>query len=71
MNKKWTNEETGIVEEMACLYTVKEASAKGRKASALCRKQGIGIERINDPRFGKVGLYPESVLIEVFCANQN
>ncbi|MCG6137186.1 MAG: KilA-N domain-containing protein [Nostoc sp. LLA-1] len=46
--------------------SVKEASAKGRKASALCRKQNIEIERIHDPRFGRVGLYPESVLIEVF-----
>ncbi|WP_193199946.1 hypothetical protein [Nostoc sp. MG11] len=51
--------------------SVKEASAKGRRASALCRKQNIEIERIHDPRFGRVGLYPESVLIEVFCANQN
>jgi hypothetical protein len=51
--------------------SVKEASTKGRKASALCRKQNIEIERIHDPRFGRVGLYPESVLIEVFCANQN
>jgi hypothetical protein len=50
--------------------SVKEASAKGRKASALCRKQNIEIERIHDPRFGRVGLYPESVLIEVFCTNQ-
>ncbi len=49
--------------------SVKEASAKGRKASALCRKQGIGIERINDPRFGRVGLYPESILIQVFATN--
>ncbi|AUB41974.1 DNA-damage-inducible protein D [Nostoc flagelliforme CCNUN1] len=51
--------------------SVKEAGTKGRKASALCRKQGIEIERIHDPRFGKVGLYPESVLIEVFKAEQN
>jgi len=49
----------------------KEASSKGRKASALCRQQGIEIERIRDPRFGRVGLYPESVLIEVFKAGQN
>jgi hypothetical protein len=49
--------------------SVKEASAKGRKASALCRKQNIEIERIHDPRFGRVGLYPESVLIEVFSSN--
>ncbi|MBD6621260.1 hypothetical protein FNW02_37630 [Komarekiella sp. 'clone 1'] len=49
----------------------KEASTKGKKASALCRQQGIEIERIRDPRFGRVGLYPESVLIEVFKAEQN
>jgi hypothetical protein len=51
--------------------SVKEASTKGRKASALCRQQGIEIERIHDPRFGRVGLYPESVLIEVFSTGQN
>ena len=42
------------------------SSDKGRKAASMCRKRGIDIERINDPRFGSVGLYPESVLIEVF-----
>lgn len=51
--------------------SVKVASAKGRKASALCRNLGIEIERIHDPRFGKVGLYPESVLVEVFKVEQN
>lgn len=49
----------------------KEASGKGRKASALCRQQGIEIERIRDPRFGRVGLYPESILVEVFKAEQS
>ncbi|MBD2536366.1 hypothetical protein H6G97_46610 [Nostoc flagelliforme FACHB-838] len=51
--------------------SVKEAGAKGKKASALCRNVGIEIERIHDPRFGKVGLYPESILVEVFKAEQN
>ncbi|MBU7587365.1 MAG: hypothetical protein KAF91_31800 [Nostoc sp. TH1S01] len=51
--------------------SAKEASAKGKKASALCRKQNIEIERIHDPRFGRVGLYPESILIEVFSSGQN
>ncbi|MBD2452330.1 KilA-N domain-containing protein [Nostoc sp. FACHB-152] len=51
--------------------SAKEASAKGKKASALCRKQNIEIERIHDPRFGRVGLYPESILIEVFSTGQN
>jgi DNA-damage-inducible protein D len=51
--------------------SAKEAGTKGKKASALCRKQGIEIERIHDPRFGRVGLYPESILIEVFSTGQN
>lgn len=42
------------------------AGQKGKKAASLCRDKGIEIERIYDPRFGRVGLYPESVLIEVF-----
>lgn len=46
--------------------TANEASRKGRLASKLCRKQGISVERIYDPRFGKVGMYPEEILVEVF-----
>ena len=42
------------------------AGQKGKKASSLCRQKGVEVERIYDPRFGKVGLYPESILIEVF-----
>jgi hypothetical protein len=42
------------------------ASQNGGQASVLCRKREIDIEQIYDPRFGCVGLYPESVLIEVF-----
>ncbi|WP_341530157.1 hypothetical protein WKK05_13180 [Nostoc sp. UHCC 0302] len=47
-----------------------EAGGKGKKASALCRKKGIKVEHIRDPRFGQVGLYPESILVEVFKAEQ-
>ena len=46
--------------------SAQEAANKGRKASCLCRQQGAEVERIYDPRFGKVGLYPESILIQVF-----
>lgn len=42
--------------------SLKEASNLGRKASSLCRKLGITPEPIKDPRFGKVNLYPESIL---------
>jgi DNA-damage-inducible protein D len=51
--------------------SAKEAGAKGRKASTLCRQNNIEIDRIYDPRFGRVGLYPESILIEVFSQEQN
>ncbi|MBW4689260.1 MAG: hypothetical protein KME40_30255 [Komarekiella atlantica HA4396-MV6] len=48
-----------------------QAGGKGKKASALCRKKGIKVEHIRDPRFGQVGLYPESILVEIFKVNQN
>jgi hypothetical protein len=43
------------------------ASVKGRKATRLCRDRGIEVEQIHDPRYGYVGLYPESLLREVFA----
>lgn len=43
-----------------------DAANKGRKASGICKQRGIAVERIHDPRFGQVGLYPESILVEVF-----
>lgn len=35
-------------------YSIKQAATLGRKATALCKRQGIKPEKINDPRFGKV-----------------
>lgn len=46
--------------------SARAAAQKGKLASELCRQQGLEIERINDPRFGKVGLYPQEILTEVF-----
>lgn len=34
----------------------------GRKCSAYCKTSGISIEKLNDPRFGSVGSYPEAVI---------
>lgn len=45
---------------------IKKAADLGRKASALCRAKGIKTEEIPDPRFGRIKIYPESVLEEVF-----
>jgi len=46
--------------------SAKEAAALGRKATQACKSQNLAVEQVTDPRFGKVGLYPESVLIQVF-----
>jgi prophage antirepressor-like protein len=46
--------------------SAKQAAAKGKVASRLCRSQGIEVEQVYDPRFGTVGLYPEDALAQVF-----
>ncbi|MBW4674731.1 MAG: hypothetical protein KME52_12075 [Desmonostoc geniculatum HA4340-LM1] len=46
--------------------SLNELSDLGRKATSLCRQRGIAPQEMPDPRFGKVGLYPQSILIEVF-----
>lgn len=56
----------GFANKQGLEMSAATAGQKGKKASSLCRKLGIEIEKIYDPRFGKVGLYPESILIEVF-----
>lgn len=48
---------------------IKKAAELGRKASALCRIRGIKTEEIPDPRFGRVKIYPSSVLEEVFATS--
>lgn len=38
----------------------------GRKASSVCKTKGFPTDEVPDPRFGKVKLYPKSVLEQVF-----
>jgi phage regulator Rha-like protein len=45
---------------------LKQASILGRKASKLCAERGITTDKIPDPRFGEVKMYPKEVLNEVF-----
>jgi phage regulator Rha-like protein len=45
---------------------LKQASSLGRKASELCKRRGIETDRIPDPRFGEVKMYPRHILDEVF-----
>jgi Rha family phage regulatory protein len=42
------------------------AGSLGKKASKLCKERGIELSSIPDPRFGRVHLYPENILNEVF-----
>jgi phage anti-repressor protein len=56
----------GFAVKQGLELSAKTASQKGKQASTLCRKREIDIERIYDPRFGYVGLYPESILVEIF-----
>jgi AcrR family transcriptional regulator len=56
----------GYAKKLGLDLSLASASSKGRKASSLCRSLGIEIESVNDPRFGFVGLYPQSVLAQIF-----
>lgn len=45
---------------------VQRLGALGRKASSICKKAGIEVSKISDPRWGYVNCYPDRVLREVF-----
>lgn len=45
---------------------LKLAGRLGRKASALCKQKGVQTDSCPDPRFGKVKMYPENILKQVF-----
>lgn len=47
--------------------TIQQATALGRKASALSRKLGMPIGNIRDQRFGHVNTYVEEVLMRVWA----
>lgn len=42
------------------------AAIIGKKAKAICTQKGYHVDKITDPRFGRVGVYPTEVLTEVF-----
>jgi len=45
---------------------LRQASILGRRASELCKRRNLSMDRIPDPRFGEVKMYPVEVLDEVF-----
>lgn len=48
------------------MVNVTLAAQLGRKASKICKERDIETDKIKDPRFGFVKLYPENILKEVF-----
>lgn len=49
---------------------LKEASVLGVRATALCRRRGLEIGTVRDPRFGTVNTYPESILEELWASRE-
>lgn len=45
---------------------INKLGSLGRKATSLCKKEGIKVSKLNDPRWGYVNCYPDRVLNEVF-----
>ena len=50
---------------------LKQASSLGRKASDICKRRNLQTDKIPDPRFGEVKMYPREVLEEVFSQPVN
>jgi prophage antirepressor-like protein len=46
--------------------TISEAKKIGKKASKYCKQEGIPMDKMDDPRYGYVNLYPERVLSVMF-----
>ena len=55
----------GWCSNLGIKQSVQWMNLQGRKAAALCRAKGIEPAKINDPRFGTVNTYPDSVLDEL------
>lgn len=49
---------------------VTKYGAMGRKATSICKRKGIEVTKINDVRWGKVSVYPDEILNEVFKVNE-
>jgi hypothetical protein len=56
----------GYAKKVGVEISRNKSSQLGRKSATMCRSMGIDIEYVDDPRFGEVGLYPQSILAQVF-----
>jgi len=48
---------------------IEEAPQHGKKLTALCASRGVKPGKLDDPRYGFVNTYPESVLSDYFSQN--
>jgi|ERR1700722_2135760 len=49
--------------------SAEEAPRHGKKLTALCASRGVKPGKLDDPRYGYVNTYPESVLSDYFSQN--
>jgi hypothetical protein len=56
----------GYARKLKQQVTKQEASEKGRAAAKISRQLGIAIDKLEDPRYGEVNIYHESILEQVF-----
>lgn len=56
----------GYSKKLKQQVTKQEASEKGRAAAKISRQLGIAIDKLEDPRYGEVNIYHESILEQVF-----
>lgn len=56
----------GYSKKIKQTVTKQEASDKGRAAAKISRQLGIAIDKLEDPRYGEVNIYHESILEQVF-----
>lgn len=46
--------------------TFQQSQALGRRSSSICRKEGITIDKIKDPHWGKIGMYPTRIVAQAY-----
>jgi DNA-binding XRE family transcriptional regulator len=56
----------GYARKLKQQVSKQEASEKGRAAAKISRQLGIAIDKLEDPRYGEVNIYHESILEQVF-----
>ena len=54
----------GYARKLGLIIPLPKLGALGRKFTAVCKQRNLSVYQVDDPRFGMVNTYPESVLAE-------